>query len=431
MSKTQTRRRWLRFTRSLAAFVASALWLIAPAPDADAVLVARQAAAKGAERASAGVPFSPERGPISEVPPSPARGLAFVFEQLGLDDYLRAFPALLSAPRPGELGGPEQAAGWRSQLAFYDGRVAFQRIYGVEDGLGPHYNDTSCANCHLQPTLGGGGRDMDHGVTGHGPAWTDGDAVGVRKHAIAGFELEVIEGPTAKMRTPPLYGLGRLDSIDEAARAAIEDPDDGDHDGVRGRRAWRGSGSARRPARFGHKANEWTLAHFCAGALNDEIGITNVVRRQPRADADAVADPEASSDDVQRIIAYVRGLAPPQPAPSTKESERGRAHFAAIGCATCHQPSLGGVDGAYSDTLLHDLGPGLAGLPDGSATAQDWRTPPLWGLRLRQRYLHDERAATLVEAIAAHAGEASAARSAFVALPAAERSALLGFLATL
>ena len=38
---------------------------------------------------------------------------------------------------------------------------------------------------------------------------------------------------------------------------------------------------------------------------------------------------------------------------------------------------------------------------------EEWRTPPLWGLRDSAPYLHDGRAATLEEAIELHGGEAS------------------------
>ncbi len=37
-------------------------------------------------------------------------------------------------------------------------------------------------------------------------------------------------------------------------------------------------------------------------------------------------------------------------------SRAGRKLFASVGCATCHTPKLGQVDGIYSDLLLHDMG---------------------------------------------------------------------------
>jgi CxxC motif-containing protein (DUF1111 family) len=89
----------------------------------------------------------------------------------------------------------------------------------------------------------------------------------------------------------------------------------------------------------------------------------------------------------------------------------------------------------YSDLLLHDMGDELAdGRPDGQATGREWKTPPLWGLRLMRGFLngdaflmHDGRARTVDEAIRLHGGEGRAARDRYVALPDAQRAALLRF----
>ena len=62
---------------------------------------------------------------------------------------------------------------------------------------------------------------------------------------------------------------------------------------------------------------------------------------------------------------------------------------------------------------------------------QEWRTPPLWGVRDSAPYMHDGRAETLLEAIAVHEGEASATRDRFLKLPLTDRRAILAFLETL
>jgi CxxC motif-containing protein (DUF1111 family) len=59
---------------------------------------------------------------------------------------------------------------------------------------------------------------------------------------------------------------------------------------------------------------------------------------------------------------------------------------------------------------------------------QEWRTPPLWGLADSGPYLHDGRAATVLEAIALHGGEAESCTSRFFKLPIVERTAVLEFL---
>jgi CxxC motif-containing protein (DUF1111 family) len=142
-------------------------------------------------------------------------------------------------------------------------------------------------------------------------------------------------------------------------------------------------------------------------------------------------------------------LAPPAPGEPTPRRERGEAVFGDIGCAACHVPEftsgpspIPGVSGRrvvlYSDLLLHDMGPGLADdRPDGDASGVEWRTAPLWGLRVMRDFLdgeafllHDGSAATVEEAIRLHGGEAEAARAAFAALSAEDREALLDFVET-
>ena len=87
----------------------------------------------------------------------------------------------------------------------------------------------------------------------------------------------------------------------------------------------------------------------------------------------------------------------------------GEAVFGAVGCASCHVPSLQTGPSAnplfnrkvvplFSDLLLHDIGT-ADGIQQQAATAQEFRTPALWGLRLRRPLLHDGSAATIEDAI--------------------------------
>ena len=66
-----------------------------------------------------------------------------------------------------------------------------------------------------------------------------------------------------------------------------------------------------------------------------------------------------------------------------------------------------------------------------SNTSQEWRTPPLWGVRDSAPYMHDGRAATLLEAIALHDGESAGSRDRFLQLSVEDRHALIAFLETL
>jgi CxxC motif-containing protein (DUF1111 family) len=75
------------------------------------------------------------------------------------------------------------------------------------------------------------------------------------------------------------------------------------------------------------------------------------------------------------------------------------------------------------------MGTGLAdGFEQGSARANEFRTAPLWRVSDRSHFLHDGRAATVLEAIQTHGGQASSAVAAFNALTPAERQAILEFL---
>jgi CxxC motif-containing protein (DUF1111 family) len=78
------------------------------------------------------------------------------------------------------------------------------------------------------------------------------------------------------------------------------------------------------------------------------------------------------------------------------------------------------------------MGSGLAdGMVQGSATASEFRTAPLWGLSRRLFFLHDGRARTVQDAVLAHGGEATAARTRYQALNANQRDALVAFLKSL
>jgi hypothetical protein len=64
-------------------------------------------------------------------------------------------------------------------------------------------------------------------------------------------------------------------------------------------------------------------------------------------------------------------------------------------------------------------------------TANKLRTEPLWGLRMRPRFMHDLRSLTLHNAIERHEGEAEHVVRGFQRLTETEKQQLLNFLETL
>jgi uncharacterized integral membrane protein (TIGR00698 family) len=145
-----------------------------------------------------------------------------------------------------------------------------------------------------------------------------------------------------------------------------------------------------------------------------------------------------SSGIAYSLVASISSGAATSAASSTEArmlADAGGRMFASIGCAKCHVPALAGRDGEvplYSDLLLHDMGPALDDkIEQGEAGGADWRTTPLVGLRLRERYLHDGRANTLRDAVLAHGGEGEIVRERFFALPAEDQRAVVEFLGKL
>lgn len=368
-----------------------------------------------------------------------------------------AISAAAACKKPLKPGDPVRGLTREERDRFAQGRLVFDSVFTPETGLGPLFNSTACGECHEDPVAGGNGDEVEvHASALQGgvcdPLVAEGgpvvqqDATPALKQAL-GIDKEPVP-PSATGRaartSPVVLGRGLLDAVPDSVILAYADPDDKDLDGVSGRpnRFFDG-----RLGRFGRKGLVPTLDEFNAGAFVIEQGVTNPAVRTEEtiggkpipAGVDPVPDPEINQEALDLTNAFVRFLAPPTPAKLDKEGKRGREVFSEIGCAGCHVPTLRTGESpvpalrnkkvaAYTDLLLHDMGPDLADICLGLATPSEFRTEPLTGLRLAARFLHDGRAATLEQAIELHGGEATGARDRFKSLSAAERSALIAFL---
>jgi CxxC motif-containing protein (DUF1111 family) len=74
--------------------------------------------------------------------------------------------------------------------------------------------------------------------------------------------------------------------------------------------------------------------------------------------------------------------------------------------------------------------PASAKEPKG-ARKNEWRTPPLWGVRDSGPYLHDGRAQTIEQAVAMHGGQGAASAQKFFLLSQQERLQVEAFLKSL
>jgi CxxC motif-containing protein (DUF1111 family) len=281
------------------------------------------------------------------------------------------------------------------------------------------------------------------------------------RHTIVDLAYGPLDGNTrfSPRMTPPVIGMGLLEAVPEASVLALADPEDHDGDGISGRPNWIvGADGRTRLGRFGWKANQPDVRAQTVAAFNAEQGITSP--DLPTSGCTTVqtaclsrpngGTPEIGEQDLQTLLLFMQTA----PVPARRDLalptvRRGATVFLQARCAACHVPTLTTADAplrvladqqihAFTDLLLHDMGPGLAdGRPDHEASGSEWRTPPLWGLGraaeigTQPAYLHDGRARSLAEAVLWHAGEAERSRQAFIALSSADREALLTFLNSL
>src|ERR1051325_2215388 len=355
------------------------------------------------------------------------------------------------------------------QAAFEAGLDEFSEAEEVEDGLGPVFNDRSCAACHSAPVVGGG---SERTVTRFG-AMTGGafdplaqfggsliqeNSIGPADLAgIHQFIAETVPAAAtivAHRRTTPLFGLGLVDAVPDADFFALAAREAATGDGTAGRVAMvadlvHGGQSV---GKFGWKAQVPKLMPVSADAYLNEMGIPSPLfpnENCPNGNcAELAFNPmpglNDEGDGVQKFADFMSMLAPPARANvrDRRDGDAGERTFADIGCASCHTPALRSGSSAiaalanktfhpYSDFLLHDMGSLGDGIVHGAAGAREMRTAPLWGLRFVTKYLHDGRAGSVEAAILAHDGQGRAARDRFARLDGRRKSSMLAFLNSL
>ncbi len=237
---------------------------------------------------------------------------------------------------------------------------------------------------------------------------------------------------------------------------------------------------------FIQKGVTTSLREFTNDAMLHHHGIENYERigAYIDRDGDGVVN-ELTPGDVTALVAFMATLPAPIPKlPDDPEQrdivDHGRQTFDNIGCASCHiaelplesliftEPNEFNVgrdlrpeavdavleidlseyaDGlrvdenghylipVFSDLRRHDMGEDgpldNEEVEDGGIPSEDWMTKRLWGFASEPPFLHHGRATLISEAIVAHGGDAQEQRDLFIALPEADRDALIAFLRTL
>lgn len=367
--------------------------------------------------------------------------------------------------------------------SFANDQSHFEEQDGVDNGLGPLYNAQSCVSCHQNPVTGGISQVTELRV-GHNDA--SGNFVNPSisiddgQNSVPNRSLVNDRATCARAQERPpgtetirtlrtslnTLGDGFVESIDSNTLLSIANNQPSQSGGqIAGEfiqvPVLEAPGHIR-GGRFGWKNQHASLLSFASDAYLNEQGITN--RLNP-TDTTTVckttADPEDTPDslglaDIDHFAIFMRATkAPPIDSVllATSDAQAGQQLFSAIGCNICHITSIttapagtvinGGaftvpaalgskVIHPYSDFLLHDVGTGDGIVQNGPEdTANKMRTAPLWGVRTRDRLMHDGESLTRNQAILRHGGEATFVINNYRSLSTTQKNQLITFLNSL
>src|SRR5579863_4021995 len=362
-------------------------------------------------------------------------------------------------------------------------QAAFERRHDPSTGLGPVFNATSCVECHNNGVAGAASQFTEQRV-GH----SDGNGNFVYPTIPINGGANTITGrsivndrsicPQAQEHIPDTENIRTLRAVlNTLGDGFVESVGDSTYLAIAANQPAQSGGMIHGEAiqvpifeatgktgvgKFGWKDQDPTILSFSGDAYLNEMGVTNRLKPKDVTNVCKVtSDPEDIPDtlglaDIDHFAQFIRGTqVPPRDIilAATANAVAGQTLFNSVGCVTCHVSSLttqpagtmlnGGtyavpaalgnkVFHPYGDFLLHDVGTGDGIVQAGPAdTANKLRTAPLWGLRIKARFMHDNASITLSDAIRRHAGEAQTVVSNFNALTAAQQQQLITFLNSL
>lgn len=396
----------------------------------------------------------------------------------------------ISAPQEAQVGFDGAPNGLVDALVHQSDQMAFEEQENAGAKLGPLYNAQSCRECHGSPVTGGisqvtelragfqnrFGQFINPDVTiGHGSYVVKGRSL-INDRAVcpsAAFPSEEIQehvpdrANVIAFRTSlNVLGDGYVEAIpDTTLRHLAMQQCKSTFGQICGQvvlvPVLEAPGQTR-VGRFGWKDQHASLLSFSADAYLNEMGVTSTLQPKDITTlCKTTTDPEdqPGSDglaDIDRFARFMRASKAPardETLAATLDAQLGADVFDRIGCDTCHVSSLvtapagsvinGGsfavsdalgnkIIHPYSDFLLHNVGTGDGIVQNGGQeTARKLRTPPLWGVRLRSRLMHDGQSMTFYDAILRHGGEASSVLHNFRHLTDEERARLIVFLKSL
>lgn len=377
-----------------------------------------------------------------------------------------------SGPTEAPSGFDSQTNGLVSQTIFESDMEVFAEQEFIADGLGPVYNAQSCGECHQNPITGGisqitelraGRFDGINFTEAAGGSLINDRAI----HASIQERVADNENVRAFRASLNTLGDGFVEAIADSTLISIAQQQSAQSFGLINGQVISvpvlEAGNALRVARFGWKNQHASLVSFAADAYLNEMGITsplqpteNTSKGNSVAAFDTVADPEDDGDDILIFARFMRATKAPSrdtQLAATPDAQAGSRIFDQIGCNICHVRNIttapvgtvvnGGqftipaalgnkIIHPFGDFLLHDIGTGDGIVQNGgNSTRNKIRTAPLWGVRTRNRLLHDGESLTFNDAILRHRGEASATTVLYLTLSQTQKNQLSTFLRSL
>jgi len=266
----------------------------------------------------------------------------------------------------------------------------------LHSGLGPVFNNVSCASCHIgdgrgkaplpgeslqallirisipgsgmygdpMPVPGFGGQLQQRSVNG---ALPEADVNIIHNYLTDYFadgtpyELVVPQYSLTNPYTalpgnmmmsprvaPPVFGLGLLEAVDASDIIRYADISDLNGDGISGKANMVHDAVKNTMAlgRFGWKAGQPNLKQQTAGAYNEDMGITNPIFNKESCDGQSQYDhfdddTELTDSLLHAVTFYVQTLA----VPARRDADHpdvlaGKDLFMNSGCGSCHRPSM-------------------------------------------------------------------------------------------
>jgi CxxC motif-containing protein (DUF1111 family) len=392
----------------------------------------------------------------------------------GLLLLLLAAP-LVYAATEAPAGFDNLTNGFTPQATFDLDREVFEEFEVIDDGLGPIYNAQACRECHQNPVTGATSQITElRGARFDGFFYSDPPGGSLINDRAIDAKIQERVGGADNVLTfrASLNTLG--DGFVEALpNSFFTNTQAAQPSGMKGQiinvPVLEAPGTTR-PGRFGWKNQHASLLSFSADAYLNEMGITSPLQPNENtsygasvAAFDEVPDPEEAptaanpfGPDVEFFARFMRSTkVPPRDTAlaATSDAITGASLFNSIGCNICHVTSIttapvgtvvnGGkhtitaalgdkIIHPYSDFMLHDVGTGDGIIQNGgSSTRNKLRTPPLWGLRTRSRFMHDGENVTRNNAILRHTNEAEPVIQNYINLSTTQQNQLLTFLNSL